>query len=81
MPRAKKRALGAVAASVPYEPRLVEQLKDPVGAAGYLEGVIEDGDLGALAVASRQLVRAGYKTRMSCGENVGLWRALAGFGE
>ena len=34
-------------ASLPYEPWLIEQLKDPAEAAAYLEAVIEDGDQAA----------------------------------
>lgn len=54
-PRNKRRA---VAASVPYEPWLIEQLKDPAHAAAYLEAVIEDGDQGAIMVALRQVAQA-----------------------
>lgn len=65
MPRTKKRTLGsnsrAVAPSLPYEPWLIEQLKDPDEAADYLEAVIEDGDPDAIVIALRQLARAGHK--------------------
>ena len=44
--------------SVPYEPLLIEQLKDPAEAAAYLEAVIEDGDQGALMVALRHVALA-----------------------
>ncbi|HYR34396.1 MAG TPA: addiction module antidote protein [Burkholderiales bacterium] len=37
---------------------LIEQLKDPVEAAAYLEAVIEDGDQGAIMVALRQVAQA-----------------------
>ena len=47
-----------VPASVAYEPLLIEQLKDPVEAAAYLEAVIEDGDQGAIMVALRQVAQA-----------------------
>lgn len=54
-----RRAQRRVAApSVPYEPWLIEQLKDPVEAAGYLEAVLEDGDQGALMLALRQIAQA-----------------------
>lgn len=46
------------AASVPYEPWLIEQLRDPVHAASYLEAVIEDGDQPALMLALGQIARA-----------------------
>ncbi len=46
------------APSVPYEPWLIEQLKDPVEAAGYLEAVLEDGHQGAIMAALRQIARA-----------------------
>ena len=47
-----------MAPSVPYEPWLIEQLKDPVEAAGYLEAVLEDGHQGAIMVALRQVAQA-----------------------
>jgi probable addiction module antidote protein len=37
---------------------LIEQLKDPVEAAAYLEAVIEEGDQGAIMVALRQVAQA-----------------------
>ncbi len=43
---------------MPYEPLLIEQLKDPVEAAAYLEAVIEEGDQGAIMVALRQVAQA-----------------------
>ncbi|HYL89911.1 MAG TPA: addiction module antidote protein [Burkholderiales bacterium] len=43
---------------MPYEPALIEQLKDSVEAAAYLEAVIEDGDQGAIMLALRQVARA-----------------------
>lgn len=48
----------AVAASVPYEPWLIGQLKEPERAAAYLEAVIEEGDQGAIMVALRQIAQA-----------------------
>jgi probable addiction module antidote protein len=47
-----------VPASLPYEPWLIEQLKNPTEAAAYLEAVIEDGDQGAIMVALRQIAQA-----------------------
>ena len=44
--------------SLPFEPWLVEQLKDPAEAAGYLEAVIEEGHEGALMLALRQVAMA-----------------------
>jgi probable addiction module antidote protein len=46
------------AASLPYEPWLIEQLKQPAEAAAYLEAVIEDGDQAALMLALRQVAQA-----------------------
>ena len=48
----------AAAPSVPYEPWLIEQLKDPAEAAAYLEAVIEEGDQAALVLALRQVAQA-----------------------
>jgi probable addiction module antidote protein len=45
-------------ASVPYEPWLIEQLKNPAEAAAHLEAVIEDGDQAALMLALRQVAQA-----------------------
>lgn len=56
--RAQRKRNRAVAASVPYEPWLIERLKDPAHAAAYLEAVIEDGDQGAIMVALRQVAQA-----------------------
>jgi probable addiction module antidote protein len=56
-PAPRKRGR-AVAASVPYEPWLIEQLKDPAHAAAYIEAVIEDGDQAALMLALRQIAQA-----------------------
>jgi probable addiction module antidote protein len=47
-----------VPASLPYEPWLIEQLKNPAEAAAYLEAVIEDGDQGAIMVALRHIAHA-----------------------
>jgi probable addiction module antidote protein len=43
---------------LPYEPWLIEQLKDPAEAAAYLEAAIEDGDQGAIMVAMRDIAQA-----------------------
>lgn len=51
------RGRGAVA-SLPYEPWLVEQLRDPAEAAAYLEAVIEDGDQATLMLALRHVAQA-----------------------
>lgn len=56
--RAPRKKSRAVAASVPYEPWLIKQLKDPAHAAAYLEAVIEDGDQAALMLALRQVAQA-----------------------
>lgn len=45
-------------ASVPYEPLLIEELKDPVEAAAYLEAVFDEGDQGAIMVALRHVAQA-----------------------
>ena len=55
---ARRRKGRAVTASLPYEPWLIEQLKDPAEAGAYLEAVIEDGDQGAIMVALHQIARA-----------------------
>jgi probable addiction module antidote protein len=47
-----------VPASVPYEPWLIERLKDPAEAAAYLEAAIEDGDQAALMIALRDIAKA-----------------------
>ena len=44
--------------SLPYEPWLIEQLKDPAEAAAYLEAAIEDGDQGAIMIALRDVAKA-----------------------
>ena len=54
-PRGKSRG---VPASLPYEPWLIEQLKDPAEAAAYLEAVLEDGHQGAIMVALRHIAQA-----------------------
>jgi len=56
--RAARSKGRAVSASVPYEPSLIQQLKDPAEAAAYLEAVIEDGDQGAIMLALRQVAQA-----------------------
>jgi probable addiction module antidote protein len=43
---------------VPYEPWLLEQLKDPAEAAAYVEAVLEEGDQGAVMLALRQVAQA-----------------------
>jgi hypothetical protein len=54
-PRKRSRA---VAPSAPYEPWLVEQLRNPAEAVAYLEAVIEEGDQAALMLALRQVAQA-----------------------
>ena len=44
--------------SLPYEDWLLEQLKDPEEAAGYLEAVIAEGNQAALMLALRQIAKA-----------------------
>ena len=44
--------------SLPYEDWLIEQLKDPAEAAGYLEAAIEQGDQKALMLALRHVAMA-----------------------
>lgn len=56
--RVPRKGSRAVAPSVPYEPWLIEQLKDPADAAAYLEAVIEEGDQAALMLALRQVAQA-----------------------
>ena len=53
-----RRRKPAIEPSLPYEDWLIEQLKDPAEAAGYLEAVIEQGDQEALMVALRQVAMA-----------------------
>lgn len=48
----------SAAPSLPYEPWLIERLKDPAEAAAYREAVIEDGDQAAIMLALRQVARA-----------------------
>ena len=43
---------------MPYEPWLIERLRDPAHAAAYLEAAIEGGDQGAIMVALRQVAQA-----------------------
>ena len=47
-----------VPASRPFEPWLIEHLKDPAEAALYLEAAIEDGDQGVLMLALRHVAQA-----------------------
>jgi probable addiction module antidote protein len=56
--RAPRKRGRAAPASLPYEPWLIEQLKDPVEAAAYLEAVIEDGDQATVMLALRQIALA-----------------------
>lgn len=44
--------------SLPYEPWLIEQLKDPAEAAAYMEAAIEDGNQGAIMIALRDIAKA-----------------------
>lgn len=44
--------------SLPYEDWLIEQLKDPAEAAGYLEAVIAENNQAALMLALRQIAMA-----------------------
>lgn len=45
-------------ASLPYEDWLVERLKDPAEAAGYLEAVFDEGNQEAVMLALRQVAMA-----------------------
>ena len=45
-------------ASLPYEPYLIQRLKDPAEAAAYLEAVFDEGDQGAIMVALRHVAQA-----------------------
>lgn len=49
---------GSAAPSVPYEPWLIERLKNSAEAAAYLEAVLEEGDQGAIMLALRQIAQA-----------------------
>jgi len=49
---------GRPAPSLPYEPWLIERLKNPLEAAAYLEAVLEDGDQAAIMLALRQVAQA-----------------------
>lgn len=55
--RALRGKSPVAAASLPYEPWLIEQLKVPAEAAAYLEAVIEYGDQAALMLALRQVAQ------------------------
>ena len=46
------------APSLPYQPLLLERLKDVSEAAAYLEAVLEDGDQAAIMLALRQIAQA-----------------------
>jgi len=54
---ARRRRAGAEP-SLPYEDWLIQQLKDPSEAAGYLEAAIEQGDQKALMIALRYVAMA-----------------------
>ena len=56
--RAPRKGSRPLAPSAPFEPWLIEQLKDPAEAAAYLEAVIEEGDQAALMLALRQVAQA-----------------------
>jgi probable addiction module antidote protein len=56
--RALRNGSRVVALSLPYEDWLIEQLKDPIEAAAYLETVIEEGDQAAIMLALRQVAQA-----------------------
>jgi len=56
--RAARGKSRGVQPSVPYEPWLIKQLRDPEHAAAYLEAVIEDGDQGAIMIALRDIAKA-----------------------
>jgi probable addiction module antidote protein len=55
---ARRKRAGDAEPSLPYEDWLLEQLKDPEEAAGYLEAVIEEGNQSALLLALRQIAMA-----------------------
>lgn len=46
------------APSLPYEPFLIERLKDAAEAAAYLEAVLEEGDQAAIMLALRRIAQA-----------------------
>lgn len=56
--RAPQNGSRAAAPSLPYDDWLIEQLKDPVEAAAYLEAVIQEGDQAAIMLALRQVAQA-----------------------
>lgn len=55
---ARSKRVAVAEPSLPYEDWLIERLKDPEEAAGYLEAVIEEGDQAALMLALRQIAKA-----------------------
>lgn len=55
--RAPRKGRSA-APSLPYEPWLIERLKNPLEAAAYLEAVLEGGDQAAIMLALRQIAQA-----------------------
>ena len=57
-PRRRSANRFAAAPSLPYEDRLIEQLKDAAEAAQYVAAVIEEGDQAAITLALRQVARA-----------------------
>ena len=48
----------SAAPSLPYEPLLIERLKNAAEAAAYLEAVLEEGDQAAILLALRQIAQA-----------------------
>src|SRR5579859_645039 len=55
---ARPKRVAGVEPSLPYEDWLIERLKDPEEAAGYLEAVIDEGNQAALMLALRQIAKA-----------------------
>ena len=56
--RASQKRTRQASPSLPYQPWLIEQLKDPAEAAAYLEAVVDDGDQAAIVLALRQVAQA-----------------------
>ena len=48
----------SAAPSIPYEPLLIQRLKDPAEAAAYLRAVLEDGQEASIMLALRQIAQA-----------------------
>jgi hypothetical protein len=63
--RARRRTVRTAAPSLPYQPWLIDQLKDSAEAAAYLEAVIEEGDQVAVMLALRQVAEAKAASRES----------------